>query len=107
MTLDQWLDSKEIPDDVIECEEGHIAAEFVDGAYRIWAAHQCPDKKMILKLKWLKGTYEANVTQLSTNDKVKKTRDVSGGNEMVIFHLPANNNRLALQLGETLPSYTT
>jgi hypothetical protein len=52
MTLDEWLATKTIPDGVDDCKNGHVEHELVDGVYRIWAAHACANKKMILKIIW-------------------------------------------------------
>jgi len=57
LSLDDWLETMTVPSTVEPCE-GHVETELVDGKYRIWAAHSCPNKKMILKLKWNPGTYD-------------------------------------------------
>jgi hypothetical protein len=94
LTLDEWLATKEIqiPDGVDNCKEGIVEHEFVNGAYRIWAGHNCPDKKMILRIKWPTGTHGSD--ELSTGDK-----------GISIFTLTPKNNKFAIQLGETLPDY--
>lgn len=103
LSLDDWLETMTVPSTVEPCE-GHVETELVDGKYRIWAAHSCPNKKMILKLKWAPGTYDEQVTEHTTGDEYTNKKSVNKGKkEQVIYNLTSSNNRMALQLGETEP----
>jgi hypothetical protein len=77
MTLEEWLDTKTLPDGMDDCKNGHVEHELVDGVYRIWAAHACANKKMILKFKWDAGTFSS--AKISEGDKVKKVRPLNKG----------------------------
>lgn len=104
MTLDEWLDTKTLPDGNDDCKNGHVEHELVDGVYRIWAAHACASKKMILKFKWPQGTFAA--AKISHNDKARKVRKLNNGKEQVIIYLFPNNNIMGLEFAGALPDYT-
>ena len=55
--MDEWLETKLVSPDAQACKalKGHAGIEAIDeanGDYRIWAAHECPDKKMTFRIKW-------------------------------------------------------
>ena len=58
LTLDEWVENKEIPSNVGDCE-GHVEHELIDGSWRIYAGHKC-NKEMVLKIKMDQNTYETN-----------------------------------------------
>ena len=95
MTLDEWLETKEIPDNVDDCD-GFVDNEFVDGAWRIWAGHECQNRRMNIIFKCPRGTYANDVEGLSTGDIVKRVWNVRNGNERARFQLTPYNNRLAI-----------
>jgi len=73
-------------------------AEEVAGAWRIFAGHDCTTKRMILKLNWEIGTYDAHV--LEVNGTLNKCK-IRKGKEECIFNLTPNENRLAIQFDDT------
>ena len=63
---------------------------------------------MILKLRMDQGTYAANVVELGGHQSsYKRTKVKRGGKEEAIFHIPADNPELGIQLRGNLPNYTT
>ena len=98
--MDLFVSSHSAPDDLEGCET--TGSDFfeevqMDGRTIFFIEHRCPNKRLVLKLRWTKGTMENWVKEVSSDHQLNRCYNTRR-DELCIFYLFPDNSKLAIEM---------
>jgi Ca2+-binding EF-hand superfamily protein len=94
--LDDWLAGKNIVQHEGECVST-FRIEWVEGAYRLWSAHDCDEYELTVCVTLQEGQYDAYVESMSTGADFQGCENLNNGWEQCSFRLTPDNDKFGLQ----------
>ena len=98
--MDLFVSSYEAPDDYEGCDttgSDYFEELEIDGHAVLFVQHRCPTLRLVLKMRWTKGTMENWVKDISSDFYLNRCYDTRR-DELCIFYLYPENPKLAIEM---------